>query len=408
MRIAAPRRGSCGSRCSGRARRRARPSPAPRPAAASRPAIRSPPSACPACRCRIAPRHGAGRRAAARRPCGVAARPSTVVTARPAAWASGTRQAQAWAPSSSTVQAPQSPASQPTLVPVRPSWSRSTALSRVAAAAATAWAVPFTVSRMAWAVMPRPRSAASVPRRGAAAPARHGGDRRRWPARRRSAQARPDAPARRRPAAAASGSPTSAASSAGSRCATAEQAPTAMPGAADAAGRGLDHRGDHDDGDHQIGPRAQLLEPRPRAGRRLRHQHRGGDLIRRQRGLPVAEDEIRQRQPPHPAQAGQFDLGIQRQQRRHAIRGGGGVAEIADQRPAILHLRPADLGRGLAQRRRTRAAARASRSAAQVTRAPIRWWSPRSSMPASSGSAERSSSGRSTGRIQASAAARAG
>ena len=47
------------------------------------------------------------------------ASPSTVVTERPRTWPIGTRQEQTCSPSSSTVQAPQSPASQPTLVPVR-------------------------------------------------------------------------------------------------------------------------------------------------------------------------------------------------------------------------------------------------------------------------------------------------
>ena len=44
----------------------------------------------------------------------------------PRTWPSGTRQAQTCSPSSSTVQAPQSPALQPILVPVRPRSSRST------------------------------------------------------------------------------------------------------------------------------------------------------------------------------------------------------------------------------------------------------------------------------------------
>ena len=54
------------------------------------------------------------------------ASPSTVRTSPPAAWAIGTRQAHTWRPSSRTVQAPQSPASQPTFVPVRPRSSRRT------------------------------------------------------------------------------------------------------------------------------------------------------------------------------------------------------------------------------------------------------------------------------------------
>ena len=62
------------------------------------------------------------------------ARPSTVSTVRPPTWPIATRQAQTCRPSSRTVQAPQSPASQPTLVPVRPRSSRSAAASRVTGA----------------------------------------------------------------------------------------------------------------------------------------------------------------------------------------------------------------------------------------------------------------------------------
>src|SRR5690606_35820992 len=54
------------------------------------------------------------------------ARPSTVLTVLPATLAAGIRQAPTGAPSTRTVQAPQSPASQPILVPVSPSSSRST------------------------------------------------------------------------------------------------------------------------------------------------------------------------------------------------------------------------------------------------------------------------------------------
>jgi hypothetical protein len=54
------------------------------------------------------------------------ARPSTVVTSHPATCPAATRQAHTGSPSSNTVQAPQSPASQPTFVPVRPRSSRNT------------------------------------------------------------------------------------------------------------------------------------------------------------------------------------------------------------------------------------------------------------------------------------------
>ena len=65
-------------------------------------------------------------------------------TAGPAAEPTGTRQAQTGSPSSSTVQAPQSPASQPTLVPVSRRWSRSTAESRVTGWTDTETGAPLT------------------------------------------------------------------------------------------------------------------------------------------------------------------------------------------------------------------------------------------------------------------------
>ena len=68
---------------------------------------------------------------------------------RPAAWASGTMQLQTWAPSSNTVQAPQSPALQPTLVPVRPRSSRSASARRVIGGAATKTGRPLTSNAMA-------------------------------------------------------------------------------------------------------------------------------------------------------------------------------------------------------------------------------------------------------------------
>ncbi len=57
-----------------------------------------------------------------------------------------TRQAQVCRPSSSTVQAPQSPASQPTLVPVRPRSSRNADASRVTGGPFQAAAQPFRVN----------------------------------------------------------------------------------------------------------------------------------------------------------------------------------------------------------------------------------------------------------------------
>ena len=92
--------------------------------AASASGNRPPPSACRACRCRIAPRRARGTLRAAGRSARPGPCPSTVSIAAPSACAVATRQAQTCSPSISTVQAPQSPASQPILVPVRPSSSR--------------------------------------------------------------------------------------------------------------------------------------------------------------------------------------------------------------------------------------------------------------------------------------------
>ena len=71
-------------------------------------------------------------------------RPSTVVTSWPSACAAETRQEQTGCPSNKTVQAPQSPASQPTFVPVRPKRSRRTRDSRSAGGTATDTLRPLT------------------------------------------------------------------------------------------------------------------------------------------------------------------------------------------------------------------------------------------------------------------------
>jgi len=78
----------------------------------------------------------------------VSASPSTVVTSHPSACPVATRHAQTGSPSSSTVQAPQSPASHPTLVPVSPSSSRSTRESRCTGELETVTARPFTRNAM--------------------------------------------------------------------------------------------------------------------------------------------------------------------------------------------------------------------------------------------------------------------
>ena len=72
------------------------------------------------------------------------ARPSTVVTALPSRRAAGTMQAHTARPFSRTVQAPQSPASQPDLVPVRPNCSRRTRVIRAPGSAVTVTGFSFS------------------------------------------------------------------------------------------------------------------------------------------------------------------------------------------------------------------------------------------------------------------------
>ena len=73
-------------------------------------------------------------------------KPSIVVMALPSTWPKATRHEQTGTPSIRTVQAPQSPASQPTFVPVKPSCSRRTRESRCVGGALTETARSFTRS----------------------------------------------------------------------------------------------------------------------------------------------------------------------------------------------------------------------------------------------------------------------
>src|SRR5581483_11568200 len=81
--------------------------------------------------------------------CPSGARPSTVVTSQPLACTANIRHARAERPSTSTVQAPHTPCSQPRCVPVRlSSWRRKSAsVSR--ASTTRAYDLPFTVTRVA-------------------------------------------------------------------------------------------------------------------------------------------------------------------------------------------------------------------------------------------------------------------
>ena len=78
--------------------------------------------------------------------------PSMLVTAAPSTCAIAVRQLQIGAPSRSTLQAPQSPALQPILVPGRPISMRKTSLRRVLAGSWLLAGLPFKVKQ----VMPPP------------------------------------------------------------------------------------------------------------------------------------------------------------------------------------------------------------------------------------------------------------
>ena len=70
--------------------------------------------------------------------------------------------------------------------------------------------------------------------------------------------------------------------------------------------------------------------------------HRRHQLIRGQRRLAHPFQERTEGQNPRAAGgAGQFHLRPERQQRRHPVRGGGGIAEIAGNRPRVLDLHAA-------------------------------------------------------------------
>jgi hypothetical protein len=151
------------SRCSGRGRPRSPPPPRPASAAGARATAPRPRSASPACRCRIAPRRGAGRRAAAAPAApgrGQRPRPSRPSGPRRGRRASGRRRP--GAPSTSTVQAPQSPASQPTFTPSQPKASRSAALSRAAGATSACRAGPVEGERQGDPPPRAPAGSASI------------------------------------------------------------------------------------------------------------------------------------------------------------------------------------------------------------------------------------------------------
>ena len=109
----------------------------------------------------------------------------------------------------------------------------------------------------------------------------------------------------------------------------------------------IDQRRHGDDGDHQVGAGAELEERRPCPWLGLRHADADHQLVRRQGGSAIARDELGERQPTPSAQAGDLDGSIQRQQWRHAVGRRRGIADVAGDGAAVLHLQAADLARGL-------------------------------------------------------------
>ena len=94
---------------------------------------------------------------------------STVSTLQPSACTANIRQERALSPSTSTVQAPQTPCSQPTCVPVRPSvWRRKSASSK-RGSTARGEATPLTVTVMSRVLLMR-RSLRAATRRRAPGP----------------------------------------------------------------------------------------------------------------------------------------------------------------------------------------------------------------------------------------------
>src|SRR6202795_4974256 len=135
-------------------------------------------------------------------PTEVSPTPSTVVPSHLSTCTVATRHAQTGSPSNRTVQAPQSPASHPTLVPVSPSPSRSTRGSRCNGELETTTSRPLTRNAMDCppasalgsrvpAISPSPRTS-SMP--AALAAAKHPYGIPRWPAHHQSARVEPDVP----------------------------------------------------------------------------------------------------------------------------------------------------------------------------------------------------------------------
>ncbi len=327
--------------------------------------------------------------------------PSTVWMTAPSACAVGTRQAHTCSPSRITVQAPQSPASQPILVPVRPSSWRSVSASDANGAASTVVGCPFSVKATVTASRCGARSCITPPS-AAGGPSAPSADRASAPAPPRAGRRRSRGCRRWAPDASRCDGATSCAAVADGCAirAASERGQALRDGRAGADGEvrrrdaalpiDLDDARHHHDRDHQIFARAELEEVAARRVAPLRHKDGGDDLVGAAGGVAIAVDEVAPSAPcagragwparcrrPAPA-------GWARRRRparrcrccRRACRGSGS----ARRRPRARR----------ASGRRTAAGSWARMISLQVVSAPMRHAPASSAMPRRSGTAEMS------------------
>src|SRR5204862_2760524 len=105
----------------------------------------------------------------------------------------------------------------------------------------------------------------------------------------------------------------------------------------------LEHHRRHGDGDEQISARPELEKRAARAALERRNHDCRDELVRRARGLARPDNEIRERKRAVTARALQLDLRVEREERRDAVRGRRGIAEVAGKGPRVLYLVAADL-----------------------------------------------------------------
>ena len=298
-----------------------------------------------------------------RRPASRCAKPSTVVTSHPSTCPADIRQAQTGSPSSNMVQAPQSPASHPTLVPVKPSSSRRTRDSRCDGELVTTTLRPFTRNAIDCASASGSNSRAVAISKNSYASIQS-------PLYRRQRSIHPVFS--RRPYVINRGQAMEVflphslpkplanhrpdqlllklAQSSSHRRARSHRDPRISNPARIVH---QNHRRDHRNRNHQISARSQLHKRRRRALYHPRHQHRRQQLVCPPLRLPVSHNKFSQRHAPRTRLRNQFYVRIQRQERRHAIRCRGSVAQITRHRTPILNLYRPHLARRSLQRIQT-------------------------------------------------------